>query len=50
MEQVPIMIRLDEDLHEEIRKIAFEERRSINNLVNYIIRKHLEEKEQEKKD
>ena len=45
MEQIPIMIRLDKDLHEEIRKIAFEERRSINNLVNFIIRNYIEKKD-----
>lgn len=47
MEQIPLTLRIDEDLHEEIRKIAFKERRSINNLINYIIRKYIEEKKDE---
>ena len=48
MKQVPITLRIDEDLHEILRKIAFEDRRSINNIINMIIRKYIEE--QEKKD
>ncbi len=44
MEQVPLTLRIDEDLHKELRKIAYEERRSINNIINFIIRKYLEEK------
>ena len=49
MEQIPLTLRIDEDLHKSIRKIAFEERRSINNIINYIIRKYLEEKKETKK-
>lgn len=45
MDQIPIMVRLDKELHEELRKIAFEERRSINNLINQIIRLYLQKKE-----
>lgn len=44
MEQVPLTVRVDKDIHEEIRKIAFEERRSINNLINYILREYIEKK------
>ena len=44
MEQIPLTLRIDEDLHKEIRKIAYEERRSINNIINFILRKYLEEK------
>lgn len=47
MEQIPITLRIDEDIHKELRKKAYEERRSINNIVNYILRKYIEE---EKKD
>lgn len=47
MEQIPITLRLDEDIHKIIRQQAFEERRSINNLINYIIRKYLEEKKKD---
>lgn len=49
MEQIPLTLRIDEDLHKKIRKIAFEERRSINNIINYIIRKYLEEEKKETK-
>lgn len=48
MEQVPLTLRIDEDLHKELRKIAYEERRSINNIINFIIRKYLEEKKTNK--
>lgn len=48
MNQIPITLRLDEDLHNKIRKQAFEERRSINNIINYIIRKYIEEEERKK--
>lgn len=45
MEQIAQTVRLDEDIHEKLRKIAFDERRSINNLINYILRKYIEENE-----
>lgn len=48
MEQVSLTLRIDEDLHKEIRKMAYEERRSINNIINFIIRKYLEEKKTNK--
>lgn len=43
MDQVPITLRVDEDIHETLRNVAFEERRSMNNLINYILRKWMEE-------
>ncbi len=45
MDKVPLTLRLDENLHEKLRKISFEEKRSINNLINYIIEKYIEENE-----
>lgn len=47
MEQIPITLRIDEELHKELRQIAFDERRSINNLINFIIEKYIEEKKKE---
>ncbi len=47
MEQVPLTVRIDEDIHEELRKIAFEERRSLNNLINFVLRKWIEEQEKD---
>lgn len=50
MEQIPLTLRVDEDIHEVLRKISFEERRSINNLINYILRKYIEEQEKKTND
>ena len=47
MNQVPITLRIDEDIHKKIRLQAFNENRSINNLINTILRKYLEEKEKD---
>ncbi len=48
MDKVSLTLRLDEELHEKLRKISFEEKRSINNLINYIIEKYINEKETNK--
>lgn len=45
MEKIPLTLRIDADIHEKIREIAFKERRSINNIINYIIREYLEKKD-----
>lgn len=49
MEQIPTTLRIDEDIHKVLRNIAFKERRSINNLINYILRQYIEEKEKSSK-
>ena len=41
-------LRVPEELWRKLKKIAFEEERSINAQINYIIKRYIEEKE--KKD
>lgn len=43
MDKVSITLRLEEEIHEELRRIAFEEKRSINNLINFVLEKYIEE-------
>lgn len=45
MDKIPLTLRIDADIHEKIREMAFKERRSINNIINYIIREYLKEKD-----
>lgn len=46
-----LTLRLTEENYKKLKKIALEEERSINGEINYIIKKYIEEKEeQEKKD
>lgn len=46
-----LTLRLTEENYKRLKKIALEEERSINGEINYIIKKYIEEKEeQEKKD
>ena len=42
-----LTLRLPEEVYRELKKIAFEEDRSINGQINYIIKKYIEE---QKKD
>lgn len=46
---VIITLRTNEDIKIKLDKIALEENRSLNNLINTILIKYLEEKEQNKK-
>lgn len=46
---VIITLRTNEEIKIKLDKIALEENRSLNNLVNTILIKYLEEKEQNKK-
>lgn len=48
MDKVSLTLRLDEEIHEKLRQISFDEKRSINNLINYILEKYVNEKETEK--
>ncbi len=43
-------LRIDENLWRKLKEIAFEEKRSINSQINYIIEKYVEEKEKEKEN
>lgn len=45
MDKVSLTLRLDEEIHEKLRQISFDEKRSINNLINYILEKYINEKE-----
>lgn len=36
------LLRLPDDFHKQLRKIAFEEERSINEILNELVKKYLE--------
>ena len=40
-------LRIDENLWKKLKEIAFEEERSVNSQINYIIKKYIEKKEKE---
>ena len=40
-------LRIDENLWKKLKEIAFEEERSVNAQINYIIKKYIEQKEKE---
>ena len=40
---VPTTLRIDEDLKEDLEFIAEREKRSLNNLINYILEKYVDE-------
>lgn len=39
-----LTLRLDYELYKKLKELAFEEKRSINGEINYIIQKFIEEK------
>jgi hypothetical protein len=41
-------LRIDEPTYEKLRTIAFRENRSINNLIEYIVKRYIDEFEKEK--
>lgn len=41
---ISTLIRIDEEIYEEIKEIAIKENRSINKQIEYILKKYLEEK------
>ena len=41
-------LRIDEETHEKIAKLAEEEQRSLNSQIVYLIKKYIEEKEKNK--
>lgn len=43
--KVATLIRIDEEIYEDIKEIAEEENRSFNKMVEYILKKYIEEKE-----
>lgn len=49
MNNVIITLRTNEEMKKELDKIALEENRSLNNLINTILIKYLEKKNDEKK-
>lgn len=46
MNNVIITLRTNEEIKSELNKIALEENRSLNNLINTILIKYLEQKNQ----
>ena len=40
-------LRLDEQLYEKIREVAVKEKRSLNNLIEYVLQKYVQEYEQQ---
>ena len=49
MYQIQFTLRLEEELHEEIKKLAEEDKRSLNSEITYILEKYLKEKKETKK-
>lgn len=47
--KIQTAIRLDEETLNEIRKIAEDENRSLNNLIEYLIKQYIKEKKTAKK-
>ncbi len=43
-----LTLRLPEELYKKLKEVAFEEDRSINGEINYMIKKYIEYKEKEK--
>lgn len=43
-----LTLRMSEELYKELKKIAFEEERSINGEINFIIKKYIEDKKNKK--
>lgn len=41
---ISTLIRIDEEIYEEIKEIDIKENRSINKQIEYILKKYLEEK------
>lgn len=42
-----LTLRLPEELYKQLKELAFEEERSINGEINYIIKKYIEENKKE---
>ena len=47
---VPTTLRLEEELKEDLECIAEREKRSLNNLVNYVLEKFVEEDKNKNKN
>ncbi len=43
-----LTLRLSEELYKKLKEVAFEEDRSINGQINYMIKKYIEYKDKEK--
>lgn len=43
MGQIATTLRIEEELKEELEKLCLEEQRSLNNLINWILWKYIEE-------
>ena len=39
----PYPLRIDEEVMKELKKVAYEEGRSVNKQIEYIVKKHLDE-------
>lgn len=42
-----LTLRLPEELYKQLKELAYEEERSINGEINFIIKKYVEEKKKE---
>lgn len=47
---VSFTLRLNEEIYENIKKIAEEEKRSLNAEINYILEKYAKEKKEQEKE
>lgn len=43
-----LTLRISEEIYKELKKIAYEEERSINGQINFIIKKYIEDKKNKK--
>ena len=48
IDMINFTLRIDEETHEKIAKLAEEEQRSLNSQIVYLIKKYIEEKEKNK--
>lgn len=42
-----LTLRLPEEIYKQLKELAYEEERSINGEINFIIKKYIEEKKKE---
>ena len=49
MNKVATLIRIEEEIYEELKTLAEKENRSLNKEIEYILKKYIEEQENNKK-
>ena len=47
---VPTTLRIEEELKEDLEEIALKDKRSLNNLINFILEKYVEEVKEKRQD